>query len=282
VKSVTGASLKASLASVWAVGALLGGALVSIPAQASAAGFDSSCYASAPIGFGASYFEDSGNDCAAPTTTTTATSSGSTNRWDTTGYVGISFSIGDGSFTPHLNLGLRETNVNNAGFVFGGEANMSLSLAHWLDDTQFRLLGLVGNSWVQGNGGIGWDVGKHAFILNAGVQAPYTRVFIDYALEAKTLRAFFELNSLSEIQAAQELTTMQTKITCGAGTLDTPQQILSTWANILGGPGDVMGDIFNGSIVAPPFGTRTFTGTPSTTAFANGKTCYTPGTPEPT
>jgi hypothetical protein len=45
------------------------------------------------------------------------------------------------------------------------------------------------------------------------------------------------------------------------------------------GPGDVMGDIFNGSIVAFPSGFQTFTGTQSTTAFVNGTTCYTPGTP---
>jgi hypothetical protein len=267
---------------MWAVGAFLGGALVSMPGQASAAGFDSSCYASAPGGLnGTSYFEESGNDCAAPTTTTTTTTSGSSNRWDTTGYVGISFSIGDGSFTPHLNLGVRETNVNTAGFVYGGEANMSLSLTHWFDDTQFRLLGLVGNSWVQGNGGVGWDVGKHAFILNAGVQAPYTRVFIDYALEAKTLRAFFELNSLrrnpGRSRADDDANQNHLRHWYAGDAAANSQQLVKHVGWPRRCPGGHFQRVYRG--LSERF--QPFTGTPSTAAFVNGKTCYTPGTPDP-
>ena len=232
------------------------------------------CYSGAE---GNTYFAIGGNTCSAPTSTTTTTTTGSSNRWDTTGFVGLSFSIGDGSFTPHIDLGVRETNVDTSGFVSGGEANLSVSLKDW-NDTQFRVLGLVGENWLLGNAGIGWDIGKHSFILNGGAQAPYVRAFVDYAVDAKTWRAFLELNSLGQIQAAQELTVMQTTVSCGAGTvLANPTQILGDWASLMGGT-SVVGDIFAGSFNSSFFGTQTFAGSQSTTTFLNGQTCYTQGT----
>jgi hypothetical protein len=221
----------------------------------------SGCYAGIE---GNSLFAQGENACFAPT------GSAGSDRWDTTGFVGISFSIGDG-FNPHLAVGLRHTNVNANNFVYGGEINASISLTKGLEDTQVRLLGIAGNAGtlgvgLLGNAGIGWDFGANSLLLNAGLQVPYARFFIDYTVDDRSLRAFLEANSYGKIE------TVQNTLTCGNGTvLANGAQMLQQWAGVLHGT-NVSGDIFDGSFDGFA-GPETFTGTPSN-AFVNGQSCF--------
>lgn len=248
---------------VVAFGTVFGGVPLVTPVHAA-----TGCYSGPEGNFG---FDISGNACAAPTG-----ASGGSDRWDTTGFVGISFSIGDG-FNPHLAVGLRHTNVNASNFVYGGEINASISLTKGMDDAQIRLLAIAGNAnalgvGLLGNAGIGWDTQANSLLLNAGLQVPYARFFIDYTIEDKALRAFLEANSYGKIDA------VQSTLTCGPGTiLADGAEILENWADALGGTG-VTGDIFDGSFTY--FFPNVFLGTPSS-AFVNGQTCYTPGNPTP-
>ena len=245
---------------------LVGGAALTVPAQAGA--LPTGCYAGAE---GNASFQFSGNACSAPT------SSGGGDRWDTTGFIGISIPIGE-DFNPHLAAGLRHTNVNASNFVYGGEINASISLIKGLEDAQIRVLAIVGNAdalgiGLLGNAGIGWDTRANSVLLNAGLQVPYARFFIDYTIDDSALRAFFEANSYGKIE------TVQSKVSCGAGTvLADGAEILQKWATAKSAT-NVSGDIFNGSFDFFGFPDR-FSGAPSE-AFVDGSTCYKQATPLP-
>lgn len=232
-----------------------------------AAPYSTGCYAGAE---GNGYFAASKNTCAAPT------ASGGGDRWDTTGFVGLSVPIGE-DFNPHLAVGIRHTNVNSSNFVYGAEINASVSLITGLEDAQFRLLAIAGKAdalsiGLLGNAGIGWDTKANSLLLNAGVQVPYARFFIDYTIEDSALRAFIEANSYGKIEAVQGA------VACGPGTvLADGAEILKKWANSIV-PTTATGDIFNGFY--DYFGTGVFSGTPST-AFVDGKTCYGQAKPQP-
>jgi hypothetical protein len=248
-----------------AFAAPLGGFALSIPAQAMPLP-PSGCYASGNVdGEGNKLFHDSGHACFAPTSTA------GSDRWDTTGYAGISFSIGE-DFNPHFSVGLRHTNVNAGNFVYGGEVNASVSLIKGLEDAQIRLLGIAGNAntlgvGLLGNAGIGWDLGANSLLLNAGLQVPYARLFVDYTIDDNSLRAFFEANSYGRIEAVQN------SLTCGAGTIiANGAEILRQYADLSGGT-DVSGDIFDGFFNFEPSWPQYFTGTPSA-AFVDGQTCF--------
>jgi hypothetical protein len=116
-----------------------------------------------------------------------------------------------------------------------------------------------------GNAGIGWDLAANSLLLNAGLQVPYARFFIDYTIDSNSLRAFLEANSYGKIDAVQRT------LTCGAGTVQADgAEILQQWAGAISGT-DVEGDIFGGSF--DWFGPEDFTGVPSD-AFVGGQTCY--------
>ncbi|MHA6691630.1 hypothetical protein [Devosia sp. A449] len=239
---------------------MVGGLALTSPAWAAPA--VSGCYAGSE---GNSGFAYGGNACSAPT------GSAGSDRWDTTGFIGLSFSIGDG-FNPHLAVGLRHTNVNPSNFVYGGEINASVSLIKGLEDMQVRLLGIAGDAGtlgvgLLGNAGIGWDFGANSLLLNAGLQVPYARFFIDYTVDDSALRAFLEANSYGRIE------TVQNTLTCGSGTvLANGAEMLQQWASVLPSTG-VSGDIFAGSILFPGAFTEAFAGAPST-AFVNGQSCF--------
>jgi hypothetical protein len=236
---------------------------------------DSSCYTFANVG-------ESGPDgmgsfsCEPRSATTVTTTTGESHRWDTTAYVGVSLPIGE-AFNPHFDFGVRETNVGTSGFVYGVEANSSVSLLKGLQDSQVRLLGVVGGTLLQGTGGVGWDVGHDAFMLNIGLQVPYVRGFLDYHLDDKTLRAAMELNTIGAIRAAQQMTEINQSLGCaGTSRLDTASQALADLASFLGfaNPSG-SDDIFNGRIDNSP-GPGFFAvsrGTPSS-AWTNGQTCF--------
>ena len=179
------AILRAMLAVCAGAVLILSSALaLTAPAQADPT---NTCFATYS-GPAATVFLGAGNVCAAPTL------SGGDSRWDTRGYVGLSFSIGDG-FNPHLDVGVRETNVSPTNLVYGGEANVSISLVKGLKDTQLRLLAIAGsadfaNTDLLANAGLGWDVGKNSLLLNAGLQVPYARAFLDYTISDASFRAF--------------------------------------------------------------------------------------------
>lgn len=244
---------------------LVGGLALAVPTQA--APLPTGCYAGAE---GNGSFRFSGNACSAPT------SSGGGDRWDTTGFVGISVPIGE-DFNPHLAVGVRHTNVNAGNAVYGGEINASISLIKGLEDAQFRLLAIAGNAdalgiGLLGNAGIGWDTRANSVLLNAGLQVPYARFFIDYTIDDSSLRAFFEANSYGKIETVQSI------VSCGAGTvLADGAEILQKWAKAKSGT-NVSGNIFNGSFDFLGF-PDTFSGAPSE-AFVDGKTCYQQGTPQ--
>ena len=235
--------------------------LLSSPAQAQGlpttgcyAAIDGEIYSEGNI-----YFALGNNSCAAPNG-----SNGGTDRWDTTAFVGLSVPLGE-AFNPHLSAGIRRTNVTAGNFVYGGEINASVSLIKGLEDAQIRMLGIAGGATtlgvgLLGNAGIGWDIGAASLLLNAGVQVPYARLFIDFAVDDSSLRAFLELNSYGRIGAI-----------CGAGTvLADGAEILQQWADVMGAT-DVEGDIFNGAF--DWYGPELFSGSPSD-AFVGGKTCY--------
>jgi hypothetical protein len=189
----------------------------------------------------------------------------------------VSFSIGDG-FNPHLDAGVRATNVNPSNFVSGGELNVSISLLKGIRDTQLRLLGIAGSADVGGtdllgNAGIGWDVGKNSLLLNAGLQVPYARGFLDYTISDQSLRAFLEANSYGKIQAVQDT------VTCGTGTvLETPSQVANDWVQKFYDTNySVAGDIFTGIIEMNGTPTDSFVGGSPSSAFVNGKTCFSVG-----
>jgi opacity protein-like surface antigen len=210
------------------------------------------------------YFALGHNSCVAPTAPASVG-----DRWDTMGFVGLSFSTGEG-FTPHLAAGIRHTNVNAAHFVYGGEINASVSLVKGFEDAQVRLLGIAGKAdalgvGLLGNAGIGWDLGANSLLLNAGLQVPYARFFIDYTIDDNSLRAFLEANSYGKIDAIQRTAT------CGAGTvLADGAEILQQWGTSIGAT-SIAGDIFDGSF--DWFGLEEFSGVPSD-AFVGGQTCY--------
>ena len=240
--------------------------LVAAPTAVRAQSLESTgCYADTPPLLNTGYFDfaSGGNSCSAPTL------GGGSDRWDTTAYIGLSFSIGGDGVKPHFDAGVRETNVNANNQVYGGEANFSLSLVDWLNDAQLRLLALGGTTTVLGNAGVGWDFGKHSFLLNAGAQVPHVRGFVDFTVDDKTMRAFLEINSYGQIEAVQHT------LTCGAGTvIENASQILNDWGNLIGAS-NITGDIFSGSLYT--YGsTGTFGGTPSPN-FSNGLTCFTLG-----
>ena len=166
------AILRAMLAVCAGAVLILSSALaLTAPAQADPT---NTCFATYS-GPAATVFLGAGNVCAAPTL------SGGDSRWDTRGYVGLSFSIGDG-FNPHLDVGVRETNVSPTNLVYGGEANVSISLVKGLKD--------FANTDLLANAGLGWDVGKNSLLLNAGLQVPYARAFLDYTISDASFRAF--------------------------------------------------------------------------------------------
>ena len=75
------------------------------------------------------------------------------------------------------------------------QANVSISLVKGLKDTQLRLLAIAGsadfaNTDLLANAGLGWDVGKNSLLLNAGLQVPYARAFLDYTISDASFRAF--------------------------------------------------------------------------------------------
>lgn len=206
------------------------------------------------------YFALGNNTCAAP-------SGSGSDRWDTSAFIGLSVPIGE-SFNPHLAVGIRHTNIGANNFVYGGEINASVSLVKGLEDAQIRLLGIAGGADILGvgllgNAGIGWDIGAESVLLNAGLQVPYARMFVDYAIDGNSLRAFLEANSYGQIGTI-----------CGEGAvLADGAGILQQWAEVMGAT-DVEGDIFNGSFnwYGPDF----FSGSPSD-AFVGGQTCYAVG-----
>lgn len=243
----------------------IGGIALASPAWAASAVPTTGCYAGPE---GNDQFAFGKNACAAPT------GSGGGERWDTRGFIGISVPLGE-DFNPHLAVGLRHTNVNGSNVVYGGEINASISLITGLEDAQFRLLAIAGKAdalgiGLLGNAGIGWDTRANSVLLNAGLQVPYARFFVDYTIDDSSLRAFFEANSYGKIEA------VQSTVSCGPGTVVADgAEILQKWANAVT-PMSVTGDIFNGFFDF--FGTGTFSGTPSA-AFVDGKTCYTQGKP---
>ena len=242
---------------------------------------DSSCYAAPGPSFTPNnYFSLAAYDsysCVQPassSTTTSVTTAG--HRWDTTAFVGVSLPIGE-AFNPHFDFGVRETDVNTAGFVYGAEANASISLLKGLKDTQFRLLGLVGSTMLQGNAGVGWDADSRALLLNAGLQVPYVRGFLDYRVDNRTLRASLELNSLSAIRAAAQMQEVTQAPTCSAGKLDDKDQAFTDLLANLNGTA-TNGDIFVGSFVWSAGLTAIAGGTPST-AWVNNQTCFSTSPP---
>jgi len=249
---------RALVAAVFATS--LGGAYFVAPLTGPAMAVDDTCYDTvSSSGANASYY----GICSAPTGT-----GASDNRWDTTGFVGLSVPI-DGGFHPHLDVGIRETNVNSDNFVWGLEQNVSISLLTGLRDTQVRFLGVagtadLGGTDLLGNAGVGWDIGKQQMLLNAGVQVPYARAFLDYTISDRALRAFLEVNSYGKIQQVQNT------LSCGAGTvLENGTQINQQLASSAPFLGTASGDIFTGTL-----GADTYNGTPSTTNFVNNQTCF--------
>ena len=163
------------------------------------------CYASAnttdTIAFPVGYTLDQGLasygvKCEAP-------SGGGGARWDTTAFVGLSVSFGTGDKSPnggvHLTAGVRRTNVNADGRVYGGEGHASINLAK-LQDIQVRALGLYGNRSALGNGGIGLDFGKSQPVVSAAAQIPFARILVDFHSFDKDLRVFLEGNTYSKIR----------------------------------------------------------------------------------
>jgi hypothetical protein len=215
----------------------------------------------------------SGASCTAPIATTTSQSAVGPggNRWDTQVYLGFSLPLEQG-FNPHLVGGVRTTNINASGFVYGADIGASVSLLKGLADAQSYLVAVAGGPVVQGEGGVGWDVGKRSFILRAGAQVPHVRASIDYAIDDKSLRAFLELNTLAAILPALTTTEMTTtSLSCAdsATNLHDPTQALMAF--LLENYGS--GDLFDGMQTNG----NPYKGTELQSSFVNGKTCFQAG-----
>ena len=200
---------------------------------------------------------------------------GSADRWDTQAFIGLAISFGDAGQTignnVHLTAGLRRTNVNSDGRVWGGELHTSINVQE-LSDWQVRALGLYGNTNILGNAGAGWDFKKSKIILTAAVQAPYLRGMLDYHPTSGSFRPFIELNSYDHIRSVSSAQACAAQQTLG-NEVQIADAINAT------APFPIFtGGIITGSVVSTPSNSN-INGVANPATWMNGKTCYTGPTP---
>ena len=200
----------------------------------------------------------------------------SADRWDTRVFIGLAISFGgEGKTTSknvHLTAGVRRTNVNSNGRVWGGELHTSVNV-HELTDWQVRALGLYGNTSISSNAGAGWDFKNDNFIMTSSVQIPYLRGMVDYYPTNGSFRPFIELNSYDKIRSVSSAQT------CAA------QQTLGNEVQIADAFNTTIFQVFNGGIITGSVRSGdsniNVSGVANPATWKNGVTCFTSPTAPP-
>ena len=115
---------------------------------------------------------------------------------ETTAFVGVQLNFGD--MTPALVGGVRYTKTDTKNDVTGvqGDAAIPLMGAAPFMPT-VRVMGLMGSTEVQGEAGIGYNLGSQQFLLGAGAQGPYVNGGMNLELDG-SLHPYIGANSLKD------------------------------------------------------------------------------------
>jgi hypothetical protein len=142
-----------------------------------------------------------------PTTTITKKS-----RQDNKVFVGINWNFGVREGLTGL-VGYRYAKVSTSDRVSGALADLTFPITGaTFGIGELHVKGLAGNRSAQGEAGVGYGFQSSAFLLNAGVRAPYVNAGVDY-LFSKGWQPYIGVNSLDKPKAHTEKTTT----TCPAG-----------------------------------------------------------------
>lgn len=127
---------------------------------------------------------------------------------ETAVFAGLRWSFGEAA--PAIVGGVRYLKSDDGDSAYGAQADVALPLitsgAHL---PKVRLLGLFGNTTVQGQLGGGYDFAKDTFILSAGLQSPHLEGGLDYGLDG-SFTPYVGVNSLAKPKLDGELS-------CGNG-----------------------------------------------------------------
>ena len=93
--------------------------------------------------------------------------------------VGVQWNFAD--FNPELVVGLRRTRTNPAGTVIGAKADVAVpvSLLNFYKPT-FRVMGIAGGEYVQGEAGVGFKAVDWRPVLAVGAQGPFVNAGLNW------------------------------------------------------------------------------------------------------
>lgn len=142
-----------------------------------------------------------------PTTTITKNS-----RRDNKAFVGINWNFGVRQGLTGV-VGYRWARTNTNDRVNGALTDLTFPITGApFGLGEFHIKGLSGNRSAQGEAGLGYGIQGQAFLLNAGVRAPYVNAGTDY-LFGKGWQPYIGVDSLEKPKAHTETTT----VTCPSG-----------------------------------------------------------------
>jgi hypothetical protein len=180
----------------------------------------------------------------------------------------------------HITGGIRRTNVNADGRVWGGEVHTSVKLQAF-SDWQLRALGLYGGTDVMGNAGLGWDFKKSQPMLTAAAQMPYLRLMVDYYPTSNGYRPFIEFNSYGHLKdvrspgtsgcASGQNTGTELQIGQAVNALYPSEPLLS----YSDATGTAAGGIMTGYFIPGALPPLAINGVENPATWSNNQTCYT-------
>lgn len=96
-----------------------------------------------------------------------------TSKTTTKGFVGLQWTFGSNATRPEAVIGLAYGKVDHNGDLTGAKASMHFSLSDVIAPAKVKLTGLVGESDVQAEIGLGYDLDGQAFFGVGGLNTQY-------------------------------------------------------------------------------------------------------------
>ncbi|MTI15640.1 hypothetical protein E1162_00110, partial [Rhodobacteraceae bacterium RKSG542] len=107
---------------------------------------------------------------------------------ETKAFAGLNWKIGK-SLVPQLTLGVAHAQGTNEGHVQGGKFLVNIGLESLGDDIQFKASYLNGNTDIQGEVGVGYDLDTHSLLGFGGVNGAHVAGGIDVGMD-KTITPY--------------------------------------------------------------------------------------------
>ena len=117
----------------------------------------------------------------------------------TAGFLGIQMDLTD--LVPEVVGGVRYTSTDTQNRVVGAKADIAIPLTGKIDvGPKVRLMGLAGNTSLQGEAGVGFDFATKHPLVGIGVQVPYVNGGANFEFNGK-VDSYFGLNTLQDAPA---------------------------------------------------------------------------------